>query len=236
MLRPVTRMAASAWPLLFLLCTAVPACRSKPSDRGTDGAAPAASASTESKSEYWDDVFRSGQDFNTQPSAFLADTVKGVSPGDALDIGMGQGRNALYLASRGWHVTGIDISDEGLRLAREAAAAHHLPLQAIRADAETWDYGVDRWDLVALIFFGPDDQLVARIRAAVRHGGLVVLEHFHWGAFASDPHRGYADGELAARFADGFTVVRDDVVEDATDWGGAPGTRRLVERFVARRR
>jgi SAM-dependent methyltransferase len=181
-------------------------------------------------------VFRTGRDFSPQPSAFLADIVKGVSPGDALDVGMGQGRNALYLASQGWHVTGIDISDEGLRLARKAADARHLSLEAIRADAATWDYGVDRWDLVALIFFGPDDKMVARLRTAVRCGGLVVVEHFHKGAFADDPNRGYGNGELPALFADGFTVVRDEVVEDAGDWGGEPGTRRLLERFAARRR
>jgi 2-polyprenyl-3-methyl-5-hydroxy-6-metoxy-1,4-benzoquinol methylase len=50
---------------------------------------------------------------------------------------MGQGRNALYLASLGWRVTGIDISDEGIRQAREAAAARLVdrpPLPARREE------------------------------------------------------------------------------------------------------
>jgi methylase of polypeptide subunit release factors len=52
------------------------------------------------------------------PTALLVDTVKGKKPGVALDVGMGQGRNAVYLASQGWDVTGMDISQAGLDAAR----------------------------------------------------------------------------------------------------------------------
>ena len=59
--------------------------------------------------------------FNINPNALLMAAVEGRRPGRALDIGIGQGRNAVYLALKGWDVTGIDISDEGLRVANSNA-------------------------------------------------------------------------------------------------------------------
>ena len=60
--------------------------------------------------------------FNTQPNAFLVEMVKGRAPGAALDVGMGQGRNALYLAQQGWAVTGFDPADKAVAQANATAA------------------------------------------------------------------------------------------------------------------
>jgi SAM-dependent methyltransferase len=59
--------------------------------------------------------------FLAEPNAFLVESTKDVKPGRALDVAMGQGRNALYLAKAGWEVTGFDISSKGLAAARAAA-------------------------------------------------------------------------------------------------------------------
>ena len=67
----------------------------------------------EADRDEWNAVYREGKEFNPAPNKFLVEMVKGRKPGLALDVAMGQGRNALYLASQGWRVTGIDISDEG---------------------------------------------------------------------------------------------------------------------------
>lgn len=83
--------------------------------------------------ERWDSVFREGKGFNPHPSEHLAQMIKGRPPGRALDVGMGQGRNALFLAQQGWQVTGIDIAGDGIRQAQEAASARHLELDAILA-------------------------------------------------------------------------------------------------------
>ena len=55
------------------------------------------------------------------PNAFLVKFAKTLKPGRALDVGMGQGRNTIYLAQQGWQVTGFDLSDAGVKLARERA-------------------------------------------------------------------------------------------------------------------
>jgi 2-polyprenyl-3-methyl-5-hydroxy-6-metoxy-1,4-benzoquinol methylase len=84
----------------------------------------------------WNDTYRQPGGFNHEPNRFLMNSVRGRAPGMALDLGMGQGRNALYLATKGWKVTGVDISDEGVRLAREAATKQKLAVDAIEADLD----------------------------------------------------------------------------------------------------
>ena len=69
----------------------------------------------------WDNAFLVSESFSRKPNRLLTEAVQGVKPGAALDVGMGQGRNAVWLATRGWQVTGFDVAGEGLRLAREQA-------------------------------------------------------------------------------------------------------------------
>jgi len=84
--------------------------------------------------------------FNTAPNAFLTEVVQTLKPGRALEIGMGQGRNSLYLAKLGWDVTGFDISETGMSLARKSAADAGVKLRTINQSIEAFDYGVDQWD------------------------------------------------------------------------------------------
>lgn len=181
----------------------------------------------EADREEWNAVYREGKEFNPAPNKFLVEMVRGRKPGVALDVAMGQGRNALYLASQGWRVTGIDISDEGIRQAREAAAARKLTIEAINADENTWDFGVEKWDLVVMIYAGADDNAVKR---SLKRGGLVVSERAHKDTNA---HIGVESDFFSTAYKDGFTIVRNDVVEDVSDWGWKERTRGKVVRFAA---
>src|ERR1700681_2550844 len=103
--------------------------------------------------ERWNKVF-AGSDlsFNKQPNAFLLKSVQGKTPGAALEIGMGQGRNTIATARLGWDVTGIDISDEGIRQALAEAKKQNVNIRAIVADADKFDYGNNRYDLIYATF------------------------------------------------------------------------------------
>ncbi|MGA3122746.1 MAG: class I SAM-dependent methyltransferase [Polyangiaceae bacterium] len=90
--------------------------------------------------------------------------------------------------------TGVDISDEGLCQAREAATARKLRIDAINADADTWDHGINKWDLVALICAGCDPKRVEKLQRSLKRGGLVVVEGFYKD---SVPAIGYAARQLA---------------------------------------
>ena len=116
--------------------------------------------------------------FNHAPNAFLVEFTKTVTPGRALDVGMGQGRNTVYLAQRGWQATGIDLSDVGVNLARQEAAKLGLKLSAIVADAQAYDFGEGQWDLVVFCYV-PLNGLVERVARGLKPGGIVLVEDFH---------------------------------------------------------
>ena len=64
--------------------------------------------------------------FNRQPSALLVDAIRNRQPGAAIDLGMGQGRNAIYRAQQGWQVTGVDLSDVAVAQAKKRAGELHV--------------------------------------------------------------------------------------------------------------
>lgn len=141
--------------------------------------APPAARTPESERERWNQVFTiQPPNIRTDANRFLVQVAKELKPGEALDIGMGFGRNALYLARQGWKVTGIDISDVGVQKAQQQAQAEKLPLTAVRADMFTYDYGRDRYDLIAFMYMGGGMRMAEPITDALKPGGVLVIEHF----------------------------------------------------------
>ena len=65
--------------------------------------------------DFWNGKFRDpATQFIRQPSRLLVEAIKGRTPGRAIDLGMGEGRNTVFLGQQGWEVTGVDISDVGV--------------------------------------------------------------------------------------------------------------------------
>jgi len=182
----------------------------------------------------WNRTYREGGSVKLGPNQLLVDTVQGVSPGKALDVGIGQGRNALYLASQGWDVTGVDISDEGIARVNQAAKDSGLAskVHAHVADFHTWDFGENQYDLIAFIYMGTTPPVDA-IRRGLEPGGIVVFEHFGADASKSSGSGGLRQGDLSVLFQDGFEVLRDEQIVDLADWGHA--TVPLI-RFAAKKR
>jgi SAM-dependent methyltransferase len=117
--------------------------------------------------------------FTTAPSEFLAAMVKRMKPGKALDVAMGQGRNAVFLATQGWDVTGYDIAEEGLRVAQENARKAGVRVTTVHAGWDDFDHGREQWDLVSFIYTDApvtDPAFVARVQAALKPGGYVLFD------------------------------------------------------------
>jgi SAM-dependent methyltransferase len=129
------------------------------------------------ETERWNRVYASEPHlYTTEPNALLVEVAGAMAPGRALDIGMGQGRNAAWLAARGWEVTGMDVSGEGVRQARASAAG----VRAAHQSVEEFAMGVAEWDLIAGIYVhGVLLRESERIIAALRPGGVLVVEGFH---------------------------------------------------------
>lgn len=160
--------------------------------------------------------------FNTNPNALLVSAVEGRTPGRALDVGMGQGRNAVFLAIKGWDVTGFDVSDEGLRIAQRNAERAGVKLNAVLQSDEQFDFGTARWDLV-VITYEPvpltTASYVKKLSDSLRNGGLVVIE-----SFASDSgsfNRRLVDidpKELRSAFGS-FRILHFEDTFAMPDWG-----------------
>jgi SAM-dependent methyltransferase len=174
---------------------------------------------------------------NLAPTKFLVDTVKTMKPGVALDVGMGQGRNAVYLASQGWEVTGMDISQVALDAARANAAKAGVSIRTEKAAYATFDFGVNKWDLIVIVFaWAPvsDPAFVARLKTSLRPGGIVLYEHFLGprDQVIMTPTRAPAPNELKTFFAD-FDIVFYEETEEPADWGGEKAG---LVRMLARKR
>ncbi len=128
----------------------------------------------ESDRDKWDRRYRERGAFDTEPSAFLVSLAPQLpARGRALDVAGGNGRNALWLARRGLDVTIVDVSAEGLALARAAAFAAGLTVDTVRADLESEPLPAGPWDLV-ISFLYLERALFAQWPRVLAPGGLLV--------------------------------------------------------------
>lgn len=171
--------------------------------------------------ELWNRVLTSPKPtFNTKPNAFLVEMTKGIPPGKALDVGMGQGRNAIYLAQQGWDVTGFDPADKAVAVAQEEAKKLGVTLTTVIKRDDEFDFGKAQWDLVVLSYVALRPLLPA-IYDALRPGGRVVVEAFHRDTTKETPIGGgvvYETNELVRLF-DRFRILRYEDTEGVGDFG-----------------
>lgn len=172
---------------------------------------------------YWDTRFRLGGG-PRDPLPLLVDAIAASRPGTALDAGMGLGRNALYLASRGWTVTGYDFSREAIAGAQAAARQRGVTINATLSTHEAFDHGAAQWDLIVLSYsaIGPlDAAWPAKLATALKPGGLLVYQ--------GSARLGTTSAEVRRHWAP-LSMLRLDVVPAGEDWlaGGDQPTVKFV--------
>ncbi|MGT2425635.1 class I SAM-dependent methyltransferase [Amnibacterium kyonggiense] len=130
--------------------------------------------------EFWEGRYRAAADAGTslwgaEPNGWIAEQVAGLAPGLAVDVGAGEGRNALRLARLGWRVVATDFSPAAVEGVRAAAAG--LPVEAVEADATTWT-APEPADLAVLCYLQlrPEALAAAIARAAesLAPGGVLL--------------------------------------------------------------
>ncbi len=128
------------------------------------------------EADYWNRYYLdSHSNFNRAPNGFLKQMVEGERPGIALDYGMGEGRNAIYLASLGWQVWGFDPADAGVALAQKRAKELGLTLHTATVRDSEYDFGKERFDLVLFSWTMPLVP-VQKVVDSRKPGGIVVME------------------------------------------------------------
>jgi SAM-dependent methyltransferase len=185
----------------------------------------------------WDERFRSGEyPTDPDPSPILRDYVAEIPAGRALDVATGTGRNAVFLAERGYAVEAVDQSRAGLELTRERAAERGVAdrLDLVQADLPGFAFPTARYALCTVSFYRAVDRFPDLFEALAPGGYLFVEHHLRStestpAGPGSDRYRFGANELLRAGL--GLTVIHyDEGTEER------PGDRRrATARLLARK-
>ena len=118
------------------------------------------------------------KEISLKPSRFLVENIELLPNGRVLDVAMGHGRNAIYLAKLGFEVEGIDISQKAVENALEIAGTSGVKMNAHVADLED-DFQIDDSVYDVIVCFNYLHRpLIPEIKKGLRSGGMVVYETF----------------------------------------------------------
>lgn len=195
----------------------------------------------------WDARYgeREGGMWSGQPNGRLVAEVAGLSPGRALDVGCGEGADAIWLARRAWTVTAIDISEVAIGRAREAGELAGVTVEWLAGDVLEMPFPARSFDLVSLQYpalpKAAGEQAVRRLLDTVRPSGLVLAvyhdlddEHCeHMKSQGVDPADYFGADDVALLLGDDFTVELHEV-EPRID--PPPGTSHIADVVLRARR
>lgn len=131
----------------------------------------------------WDERYSTDElIWKADPNRFLVEETEAFEPGRALDVACGEGRNSVWLASRGWRVTGVDFSHAGLAKAARLATERGVEVTLVEADVVQWRPPPASFDLVIVMYLHlvADErrQVLANAASALAPGGtLLVVGH-----------------------------------------------------------
>ncbi len=149
----------------------------------------------------WDERYAEpGWAFGDQPNDFLREMAQRLPRGRVLCLAEGEGRNAVFLATLGHDVTGVDLSPVGLVKARELAATRGVSIHTEVADLATWPIEPGAWQGIVSIFAHVPPEVRGPLHRAVvaglAPGGVLVLEAYRPG----QEERGTGGPSDASRF------------------------------------
>lgn len=190
----------------------------------------------------WDQVYLNPDArVPVNPSALVLETTANLPSGVALDAGMGNGRNAIYLARKGWKVTGIDLSEAAVRRAREEAGRLKVDMDARVGDVEKLVLPRAGYDLILCLYTEPLAVRAARkFIDALKPGGLLLIEGRHIEALALAPAAytltGFHDNQLLNLYQR-LRILRYEDRLMPSEWGNdGQDSRARVVRLVAQKR
>lgn len=177
------------------------------------------------------------------PSRFLVAEAAEMPPGRVLDLACGAGRNAVWLAERGWRVTAVDFSDVGLSMARVLARAHRVDVEWIEADVLSWTPAAAAFDLVCMLYLQlPSDERRSVLRRAADAvgpaGTLLVVGHdllnlSEGSGGPTQPDVLFTPDDIV-REMNGLRIEKAERVRRAVDDGGTP--REAIDALVRARK
>jgi len=179
----------------------------------------------------WDARYtEEGALWGPEANRLLVELAADLTPGRALDLGSGQGRNAFWLAARGHAVTGLDLSAVAVEQANAVAAEHGLDATFEAVDLTAWDPAEERWDLVVLAYLQVPEAVRQQIHAvavrALAPGGKLILVAHHLDNLSNGvggppyPEMLFTEDGLAADFSE-LEIERNEKALRPTENGEA---------------
>ena len=181
-----------------------------------------AGARTSGEQADWEHRYGAEPVWSRNPNGTLVNQASGLAPGRALDIGAGEGADALWLAEQGWEVTATDISGNALARVAAEAGRRGLTVRSLRGDAnDPGAFGDETYDLVSLQYGSfhrtPDQRGLRNLLGAVAPGGTLLVVGHDLG-----PLRHPVDVSTHTRMYDpGAYVGVDEIaaaLDDAATW------------------
>src|SRR3990172_3359421 len=112
-----------------------------------------------------------------EPVEFLKEHINILPGGKGLDIAMGEGRNAVFLAKNGFEVDGCDVSEIAVKKTLGLAKENNVRVNAFVADLEIYKLPKDAYDVVACFYY-LQRSLIPQIKEALKPGGMVIYETY----------------------------------------------------------
>lgn len=126
----------------------------------------------------WNERFKTkGFALGEEANPFLKRSIRFLPRGKALDIAAGEGRNAVFLAQRGFDVDAVDLSSVGLEKARILAKGMGVKIHTLVADLDTFEIETGRYDLIANFYY-LNRRFIARIKKGLKQGGKIIFETY----------------------------------------------------------
>ena len=175
--------------------------------------------------EDWDARYAAVENlWAAKPNRFLVAEVADLEPGRALDLACGEGQNAIWLATLGWQVTGVDYSEVAIAKARGRAERDGVDAEFVCADLVTYEPGWSVFDLVVVLYLHIPSRerhvVLDRATAALAPGGTFLLvghdtlNMTEGVGGPSDPDIHFTPDEIAAELPDLEIVKAERVLRD----------------------
>lgn len=167
--------------------------------------------------ERWDQKYGKEEYlYGKEPIPFLKAHAGLLPKGKALDLAAGQGRNGVFLATQGFDVLAVDISEKGLAMARQLAEEQHVTIRTQAVDLDEAPLDKNAYDVVLDVYY-LQRSLVPRIKDALKRGGMVVMETYTLDHLKYNPKFNpewlLQPNELLELFKD-FKILRYQQVDD----------------------
>lgn len=197
--------------------------------------------------EHWDARYSGEQVWSGNPNEALVAETLDLTPGRALDVGCGEGADAVWLARQGWQVTALDISAKAVQLTQRLAAQAGVPVEGVASGLMDAALPVASFDLVSAMYPAllrtPAAEAEQRLLDLVAPGGTLLVVHHadidreHALAHGHDPDDYVSPEDVRDRAVDqgGWDVIADER-RDRTNIAGGAGAHHKTDQIVRLRR